>query len=355
MLEAAGEVHEVAVEAVQKLKQACGGLVSGLPLVWKVAVILAAVAVVQGICAAQYESFYHVWGWLLGCVLYVLLILVSIQLKHLQKGAEIIADGDLEHRIDTRRMVLDLKRHGECLNRIGDGLSRSVDAQLRSERMKTELITNVSHDLKTPLTSIVNYVDLLKQEELQGTAQEYVEVLDRQSARLKKLTEDLVEASKASSGALQVTVERVHLHELLSQAQAEYGQRLQDAGLQVITREAKGGLDVWADGKYVWRILDNLLSNACKYAMPNTRVYLELSKEENKGILSVKNTSREPLNVSAQELMERFVRGDSSRSTEGSGLGLSIAQSLATLMGGEVKITIDGDLFKADVVLPLAE
>ena len=230
-----------------------------------------------------------------------------------------------------------------------------LDAQLRSERMKTELITNVSHDLKTPLTSIVNYVDLLKKEELTGKTAEYVEVLDRQSARLKKLTEDLVEASKASTGSLNVNVERVSVTELIEQARAEYAVRLKESGLQAIVRQPDEEVVVWADGKYVWRILDNLLSNVCKYAMPNTRVYLELRKEGDNAVVSVKNMSRESLNISAEELMERFVRGDSSRNTEGSGLGLSIAQSLAKLMGGEVHVTIDGDLFKAEVSLPLAK
>ena len=294
-------------------------------------------------------------AFLWNAVLFLVGIIICLMLKRLQQGARTIADGDLEHRIETKNMYGDFKEHAECLNRIGDGLSRSVDAQLRSERMKTELITNVSHDLKTPLTSIVNYVDLLKKEELTGAAAEYVEVLDRQSARLKKLTEDLVEASKASTGSLQVNVERVSLTELIEQAQAEYALRLEENGLQSIVRQPNEEVFVWADGKYVWRIVDNLLSNVCKYAMPNTRVYLELQKTDERAVLSVKNMSRDSLNISAEELMERFVRGDSSRNTEGSGLGLSIAQNLAKLMGGEVRVTIDGDLFKAEVYLPLAK
>jgi signal transduction histidine kinase len=164
-----------------------------------------------------------------------------------------------------------------------------------------------------------------------------------------------VEASKASSGALNVTVERVDLAELLEQAQAEYAGRLMEHHLQPIVRVPDEDVMVWADGKYIWRILDNLLSNVCKYAMPNTRVYLELRTEDENAVLSVKNMSRESLNISAEELMERFVRGDASRNTEGSGLGLSIAQNLAKLIGGEVCITIDGDLFKADVLLPTAK
>lgn len=328
-----------------------------VPLIWKAVVILGGTILVETIFFGM-----NTWGGgaaviavLWNIVKFLVIMIICLMLKRLQAGARTIADGDLDHRIDTKNLYLDFKEHAECLNRIGDGLSHSVDAQLRSERMKTELITNVSHDLKTPLTSIVNYVDLLKKEELTGAAAEYVEVLDRQSARLKKLTEDLVEASKASSGALHVTVERVDLAELLEQARAEYAGRLMEYHLQPIIRQNDGEMHVWADGKYVWRIMDNLLSNVCKYAMPNTRVYLELRHEGEFVVLSVKNMSRESLNISADELMERFVRGDSSRNTEGSGLGLSIAQNLAKLMGGEVRITIDGDLFKADVMLPAAK
>ena len=328
-----------------------------VPLVWKAAVIAAVIGGVEFVFYGVNAHYGNGVGIALlwHIVRFLIIMIICLMLKRLQAGARTIADGDLDHRIDTKNLYLDFKEHAECLNRIGDGLSHSVDAQLRSERMKTELITNVSHDLKTPLTSIVNYVDLLKKEELTGNAAEYVEVLDRQSARLKKLTEDLVEASKASSGALQVSVERVNLAELLEQARAEYAGRLMEHHLQPIVRQPEGEIVVWADGKYVWRILDNLLSNVCKYAMPNTRVYMELRHEDDFVVLSVKNMSRESLNISAEELMERFVRGDSSRNTEGSGLGLSIAQNLAKLMGGEVRITIDGDLFKADVLLPAAK
>ena len=327
-----------------------------VPLIWKAVVILAIIGGVEFVFFGVNSYGDGVGIALLWHIVkFLVCMIICLMLKRLQEGARTIADGNLDHRIDTKNLYLDFKEHAECLNRIGDGLSHSVDAQLRSERMKTELITNVSHDLKTPLTSIVNYVDLLKKEELTGNAAEYVEVLDRQSARLKKLTEDLVEASKASSGALNVTVERVNLTELLEQAQAEYAGRLMEHHLQPIVRQPEGDMTVWADGKYVWRIMDNLLSNVCKYAMPNTRVYMELRNEGEYIVLSVKNMSRESLNISAEELMERFVRGDSSRNTEGSGLGLSIAQNLAKLMGGEVRITIDGDLFKADVLLPVAK
>ena len=333
----------------------CKRLLGGIPLMWRATAVLSGIMLVEIIFCAMIPYGVAAVGMLLAFVKFLACLIICFMLKRLQQGAHTIADGNLDHRIDTKNLYFDFKDHAECLNRIGEGLSHNVDARLRSERMKTELITNVSHDLKTPLTSIVNYVDLLKKENLTGNAGEYVEVLDRQSARLKKLTEDLVEASKASTGALNVSVERVSLSELLEQAQAEYALRLKESDLHAIVRQADGEVAAWADGKYVWRILDNLLSNVCKYAMPNTRVYLELRAEGDTAMLSVKNISRESLNISAEELMERFVRGDSSRNTEGSGLGLSIAQSLAKLMGGEVRITVDGDLFKADVILPIAK
>lgn len=340
--------------ALKRLGHSAGGVVKQLPLVWKAIVLFSIVALFQFVAVMSWSEVLGVIGWLIGVVVYAAIIVVCVHLKRLQIAARQIADGNLDYCVDTNGMYLDVKEHAENLNRISDGLSRSVDEKLRSERMKTELITNVSHDLKTPLTSIVNYVDLLKKEELTGTAAEYVEVLDRQSARLKKLTEDLVEASKASTGNLSVTLERVNLAELLDQAKAEYATRLENNGLTTIVRTPETPVEVRADGKYLWRILDNLLGNVCKYAMPQTRVYLDVHIEENKAVLSVKNISKDCLNVSADELMERFVRGDSSRNTEGSGLGLSIAQSLAKLMGGTLQITVDGDLFKAEVTLPLA-
>lgn len=234
------------------------------------------------------------------------------------------------------------------------GVQRAVDERLRSERMKTELITNVSHDIKTPLTSIVIYVDLLKKEEINSPkAQEYLEVMDRQSKRLKKLTEDLVEASKASSGVIPVDCQPTNVNVLLSQLEGEYEERLQKAELTMIVHPAAGDPVVLADGKLLSRVMDNLMNNIGKYAMPGTRVYAAAAADEKESTISIKNVSRNELNVSADELMERFVRGDSSRHTEGSGLGLSIAKSLVELQGGRFELSIDGDLFRADISLPL--
>ena len=224
---------------------------------------------------------------------------------------------------------------------------------MKSERFKAELITNVSHDLKTPLTSIINYVNLLKStQQTDPKAQEYIEVLDRKSQRLKKLTEDLVEASKASTGALSVNRERIGMSQLLSQALGEYEEKLEERRLTVVCTEPEGESYVYADGRHLWRVIDNLLGNCAKYALEGTRIYIELIRGKGSVTLAIKNVSREALNIPAERLMERFVRGDTSRTTEGSGLGLSIARSLTELQGGTFELAVDGDLFKAVVTLP---
>ena len=248
-------------------------------------------------------------------------------------------------------MYFDVKRHAEHLNAIGEGMNKAVEQRMKSERLKTELITNVSHDIKTPLTSIVNYVDLLKKEELPPAAGEYLAVLDRQSKRLKKLTEDLVEASKASTGSMTVSMEPIVVNEIIHQAIGDYDEKLAAGRLEVIVSTFEGNLMALADGRLLWRVLDNLLSNVCKYALGGTRVYVDLSAHDGRVFLSMKNISRDPLNISADELMERFVRGDASRHTEGSGLGLNIARSLMDLMDGTFQLSVDGDLFKAELSL----
>ena len=276
--------------------------------------------------------------------------LLLIQTLRLKDGGEALARGDLEYKVDTSGMLWEIKRHGENLNSISTGMVRAVEERMRSEHFKTELITNVSHDIKTPLTSMINYIDLLKKEELPGEkAREYLEVLDRQSARLKKLTEDLVEASKASSGAMKTELTRLNVGELLTQSVGEYEERLEKAGLSLVMSVGEAG-GIIADGRLLWRVFDNLLSNICKYSQSGTRVYVTAVKEACEVRITFRNISRDVLDVSADALMERFVRGDSSRSSEGSGLGLSIARSLTELMGGSFDISVDGDLFKAQVV-----
>ena len=285
----------------------------------------------------------------------VLLCRWTTSFARLRRGSRAIAAGDLNYRVDTARMPADLRAYAEDLNNISIGLAGAVDEKMKSERFKAELITNVSHDLKTPLTSIINYVNLLKTtQQTDPKAAEYIEVLDRKSQRLKKLTEDLVEASKASTGVLSVSREKIGMSQLLDQALGEWTEKLEERKLTVVTTVPEGETWVYADGRHLWRVIDNLLSNCAKYAMEGTRIYVELSRGKGQVTLSVKNVSREALNVPAERLMERFVRGEESRSSEGSGLGLSIARSLTELQGGEFRLTVDGDLFKAEVTLPQA-
>jgi signal transduction histidine kinase len=270
-----------------------------------------------------------------------------LQMARLQEGSRRIAEGDNSTPIDTQGMFWEFKKHAENINKIGDGIAIAVEQQMKSERFKTELITNVSHDIKTPLTSIINYVDLIKKEEITDPVlTEYVEVLDRQSARLKKLIEDLMEASKASTGNLTVHLEKCDAAVFLSQVVGEFQDRAHANDLSLIVTTPPEPVEIMADGRHLWRVFDNLLNNICKYAQPGTRVYISLEEKEGKAVLTFKNISRYQLNISGEELMERFVRGDSSRNTEGSGLGLSIAQSLTTLMNGTMDLSVDGDLFK---------
>ena len=220
--------------------------------------------------------------------------------------------------------------------------------------MKTELITNVSHDLKTPLTSILNYSGLIAAEPCENEKiTEYARVLTRQSERLTRLIDDLVEASKASTGNLDVLLAPVEAQVLLGQASGEYTERLAAAGLELVTKMPEEPIRIMADGRRMWRIFDNLMNNVCKYALSGTRVYLSLEKMAESAVITFKNTSRAPLDISEEELLERFVRGDSARSSDGNGLGLSIARSLAELQGGKLRLHIDGDLFKAILVFPV--
>ena len=276
--------------------------------------------------------------------------------RRLRTGAKALAAGELSTKVSTERLTPELKEHAEDLNRIADGMNAAVEERLKSERLRTELITNVSHDIKTPLTSIINYVDLLEKTEPEDeTTREYLDVLSRQSAKLKKLIEDLIEASKASTGNLPVFPEPCDLTVLLQQMVGEYTERMQDAELIPVVTCPEESIVIMADGRHMWRIMDNLLNNICKYAQSGTRVYLDLKKDGNHAVLSFRNISREPLTATAQELTERFTRGDSSRSTEGNGLGLSIADSLTKLQNGEMQVVLDGDLFKILLEFPLLQ
>ena len=276
------------------------------------------------------------------------------QISRILDGMNRIVKGDLNHHIVTDKMLPDLRKHAEHINNVGSGMTAAVAQRMRSEKMKTELITNVTHDIKTPLTSIINYVDLLGKKETEDEeTKEYIDVLKRQSQKLKKLTDDLLEASKASSGNIDVNLEKIDLSVMISQAVGEFEERFSKKDLKLVTSIPDVPCFARADGDHLWRIIDNLMNNIYKYAMAGTRVYLDLKDDEEKAVMTFRNISEYPLNVSADELTERFVRGDKSRSSEGSGLGLSIAISLARLMNGDLDITVDGDLFKAVLTLPL--
>ncbi len=334
------------------------GAVRALPLVWRTALLSAGVFLlgffITLVGGYWYNGMAMLLYFLLGGCAALFLCYYSFQMQKLLRAGRALAQGTLDAPVDTRRMPPALREHGEDLNSLGQGLSIAVEKQLRSERLKTELITNVSHDIKTPLTSIINYVDLLQKPHSDEDGAQYLAVLDRQAKRLKKLTEDLVEASKASTGNLPVSLVPTDLHEIINQAAGEYEDKLSQAKLDLVITGDGERVSAMADGRLLWRVLDNLLNNACKYALPGTRVYLETRRVESRAVITMKNISRQQLNVSADELMERFVRGDSARNTEGSGLGLNIAQSLVELMLGHFSLDIDGDLFKAVISLPLA-
>ena len=261
-------------------------------------------------------------------------------------GARKMAQGDLGHKISTKYLYGSFRECAERLNSLSDTAMEEARHRLKSERMKTELITNVSHDIKTPLTSIINFVDLLQKPHTEEEEQQYLEVLSRQSGRMKRLIEDLMDLSKASTGNIQVNIACLDAVEAVQQALGEFADKLESAFLMPVFRHQEDAVLILADGRQMWRVLSNLLSNAVKYAMPGTRLYLDLTQNADQVILSMKNISREELKVNAEELMERFVRGDEARSAEGSGLGLNIAQSLMELQGGTMQLQLDGDLFK---------
>ncbi len=263
--------------------------------------------------------------------------------------------GDLETKVDDKLMIGSFKEFASDLNALGDVAVIAAQKQMKSERMKAELITNVSHDIKTPLTSIINYVDLLQKPHTEEEQETYLEVLSRQSQQMKKLLEDLIEMSKASTGNMTVNITRINAVEAVNQALGEFADKLEKAQLTPMVHQPEDAIYMQADGRLAWRVLSNILSNAVKYALPGTRVYIDVMELDGNVLISMKNISREALNVSADELMERFVRGDASRNTEGSGLGLNIAQSLMEIQKGKLQLLVDGDLFKVTLIFPGAK
>ncbi len=331
---------------------------SGRALIW--VIILGLVMSGAGYFVAERRRYglYILLVLIIGMLAMILLNQYYKQLERLKERIHRLAQGEIVGHIDTSEMTGVFKDEADDLNRIDEVIQNSINEQIKSERMKTELITNVSHDIKTPLTSIINYVDLLKREAPEGyneRQQQYLSVLENESIRLKNLIEDLIEASKATTGNVNVEIASLDLKELVEQISGEYEERLEQSGLTLITTTPRDEIMVETDGQLLWRVMENLLSNAQKYSQAGTRVYLDLTvagTEEAIPEIRLRNVSNYQLNISAEELQDRFVRGDASRHTEGSGLGLSIARSLTELIGAEFRIELDGDLFKAILRFP---
>lgn len=357
LLKLLARVLKVICAAAKKAGIYCWCFVRKLPLVWKTGVALAIILFGNLIITINmyWYSEVAIAFWILGAVVIgVGVLYIALCMRRLQQGGEKLAAGDLEYQIDKKGLFLDLAKHADNLNSIGKGMAIAVEEKTKSERLKAELITNVSHDIKTPLTSIINYVDFLKKEELTNPkAVEYIEVLDRQANRLKKLTNDLVDASKASTGNIQIDLRPCQVDILLEQTLGEYKEKAEANDLKFVVNTPEEEVEILADGRRLWRVFDNLLNNICKYSQPGTRVYVDLKVDEDKLLIMYRNTSKYELNIPAEELTGRFVRGDSSRHTEGSGLGLSIARDLTELQGGTFDLFIDGDLFKVVMAFDL--
>ena len=330
-----------------------------MPVIWQWLLTAAAMVVIPLLlllfAVNSYGFFEEIWAlmFLGSLVLDVALVFYGgYCFGTILKAAKQMAGGHLDHKVNTRNLLAAFRDCGENLNALSDAAVEAARQQVKSERMKTELIANVSHDIKTPLTSIISYVDLLKQPHTEEENAQYLEVLSRQSLRLKKLTEDLVEMSKATTGNISAELTSVDACEAVRQALGEFADKLEAAGLHVVLRQPEEPVMIRADGRLTWRVLSNLLSNAVKYAQSGTRLYVDVAAQADKVLVSLKNMSREQLNITADELMERFVRGDASRHTEGSGLGLSIAKGLMESQNGTLQLQVDGDLFKVELMFP---
>lgn len=337
---------------MRRLGRVSEKLFSRLPLMWQWLLIGMVLAVWLLVAVAErMEGLMVLWCC---CALAVVLYGANC-FGALLEGAKHMRGGDLETKVDDKYLIGSFREFAEELNGLADVAMVAAQKQLKSERMKTELITNVSHDIKTPLTSIINYVDLLEKPHTPEQEQAYLEVLSRQSQRMKKLIEDLMEMSKAASGNISVEICRIDAVEAVNQALGEFTDKLTAAGLTPVFHQGDEQVFLLADGRLLWRAMSNVLSNAVKYALPGTRLYVDVNAVGDTAVISFKNISGAQLNISAEELMERFVRGDSSRNTEGSGLGLNIAKSLMELQKGQLQLLVDGDLFKVTLVFPRAE
>ena len=321
-----------------------------LPLTWQWLLVSAVEVALIAVAVAPHQST----GATLCCIGAALVIVMYCAhcFGILLESTKRMSQGDLSTQVDDKLLLGSFQEYATHLNALAGVATEAAKQQMKSERMKAELVTNVSHDIKTPLTSIINYVDLLQKAKSQEEAESYLEVLERQSQRLKKLIEDLMEMSKASTGNMVVELKPLDAVEAVNQALGEFSEKLEQAQLTPVITKSQEAIMVLADGRLTWRVLSNLLGNAVKYAMPGTRLYIGLLQTETDVQISLKNISREQLNVNSEELMERFVRGDASRNTEGSGLGLNIARSLMELQTGQLQLLVDGDLFKATLIFP---
>ena len=323
-------------------------------IIWKTALVFGGFVLIHWIAVI----FYYQREWTFIMLLaegaaFFCLVHSAIGKNRIKKGVQAIASGQVDYQIPLGSLRGEQREVAEAVNKIGDGLDKAVEESMKNERLKTDLITNVSHDIKTPLTSIINYVEILKREKFENPKiQEYLKVLEEKSYRLKTLTEDVVEASKVSSGNVSLEMMNLNLVELINQTCAEFEEKFADRNLKLVLNLPGEPVNIYADGRRMWRVLANVFNNAAKYALEGTRVYADLYQMEKEVQFTLKNVSAQALNITADELTERFIRGDVSRSTEGSGLGLSIAQNLTKLQGGTFELYLDGDLFKVLIRFP---
>lgn len=341
---------------IRFLGRSIRALIRLMPVVWQwilIAFLMAASLLVSFILAWAHPA------WL--ALLFVVILVCSAVVLYsayafgaLLEGIRNMNRGDLENKISTKHLYGNFRSFANELNSLSETAKVAAEHETRAERMRSELITNVSHDIKTPLTSIINFVDLLQKPHSPAESEAYLDVLSRQSARMKKLIEDLMELSRASSGSTPVSITAIDATETVNQALGEFSDKLENAKIEPVFRHPEESVTILADGRLTWRVLSNILSNAVKYALPDTRLYVDLLLTEDAGVLSLKNISRQELNISSQDLLERFVRGDEARNSEGSGLGLNIAKSLMELQGGTLELLLDGDLFKVTLTFPLA-
>lgn len=324
--------------------------------IWKVLVIFGGLLILHTVAQVSGKSVLVIVLLPIDILVFACLIYEAIGKKKIKQGISQIAQGEMDHKIELGGLSGEQKEVAQLVNIIGEGLNAAVEKSVKNERLKTDLITNVSHDIKTPLTSIINYVELLKQENFEDPKiQRYIEVLEQKSQRLKTLTEDVVEASKVSSGNISLEFMNLNFVEMIQQTSGEFQEKFAARNLEAVLNLPEEGAMICVDGRRTWRVLENIYNNAAKYAMEGSRIYADLNVLEGQAVFTLKNISAYPLNISADELTERFIRGDISRSTEGSGLGLSIAKTLTEMQNGQFELYLDGDLFKVTIRFPVVK